>query len=252
VRRTPRRPLARALALAAIACSVPALAAETATPAAPGEGAQGGPCPAIDEGFVLCSSDPWSGNCAQFVEAAGRLAQLYQIQADDTPDRVPVLLSTNWWGCGDAPLEAMQGLLLRIGTPEALAVLRQQPFSLLPPPGGERAPAPRAPTLVQDCEDAPAPDARDACAARELTDAREAYRSALAACRARVAAPLRNELDGSEQAFEQELPAQCEAPALEYDDPRLRAFARSQCLAQALRERRRGMLAAHPECQTRR
>jgi len=101
---------------------------------------------------------------------------------------------------------------------------------------------------MPDCENAPTPDAQDACAARELASARDLYRRTLEACRAQVAAPLRSALEGSEQAWQQELPAQCDAAALEYEEPRLQAFARSQCLAGAMRERTRGMLVAHPEC----
>ena len=234
------------MALAVLASSDGALASES--PAPPDPSSQQDVCPAIDEGFLLCSSDPWSGNCTQFVAAAGRLAQLYQIQVAETPDRVPMLLSTNWWGCGDAPLTDMKGLLLRIGTPAAQAVLQQEPFSRLTPAGPAGVPPSPAPTVVPDCENAPTPDARDACAARELASAKDASRRALEACTARVAAPLRSALEGSEQAWEEELPAQCDAAALEYDEPQLQAFARSQCLARAMRERTRGMLAAHPEC----
>jgi len=237
-----------AVASAVLASSGGALAAESAVPPAVEPSSQQDVCPAIDEGFVLCSNDPWSGNCAQFVAAAGRLAQLYQIQVAETPERVPMLLSTNWWGCGDAPLTDMKGLLLRIGTPAAQGVLQQEPFSRLSLPGSAGAPPPPAPTVVPDCESERTPDAQDACAARELASAQGAYRRALEACRALIAPSLRSALEGSEQAWEEELPAQCAAAALEYDEPRLQSFARSQCLAHAMRERTRGMLAAHPEC----
>jgi uncharacterized protein YecT (DUF1311 family) len=159
-----------------------------------------------------------------------------------------MLLSTNWWGCGDAPLTQMKGLLLRIGTPAAQAVLEQEPFARLAPPSGAGAPQPPAPTLEPDCVGEPTPGAQDACAAGELASAQGAYRRALANCSAAVAGPLRSELEGSEQAWQQLLPAQCDGATAEYDEPRLQAFARSQCLARAMRERTRGMLAAHPEC----
>ena len=243
MREAPHRLLAHSLALALLASDA-ALAAESAAPPS----TQQDPCPAIAEGFLLCSSDPWSGNCAQFVAAAGQLAQLYQLQVADTPERVPMLLSTNWWGCGDAALTDMKALLLRIGTPAARAVLQQEPFARLAPPATAGAPTTSAPTVVPDCENAPTPDAQDACAARELASARDLYRRTLEACKARVAAPLRSALDGSEQAWEQELPGQCDAAAFEYQEPRLQTFARSQCLAGAMRERTRGMLVAHPEC----
>ncbi len=248
MRRNPRRLLAPTLLLTALVLQDESPASEAAAPPGPGAPSPQGVCPAIDEDFVLCSSDPWSGNCAQFVAAAGRLAQLYQIQVDDTPERTPLFLSTNWWGCGEATLGDMKGLLLRIGTPEARALLAQTPFSRLPAPTPEVAPSPPAPGVAPDCEGAPTPDARDACAASELASARVAYRRTLEACKVEIAAPLRSTLEGSEQAWEQGLPAQCDAAALEYDQPRLRAFARSQCLSRAMRERARGMLAAHPEC----
>jgi len=248
VRETRHHLLAHSLALVVLASSGSAFAQES--PAPPDPSTPQDVCPAIDEGFVLCSSNPWSGNCAQFIAAAGRLAQLYQIQVAETPERVPMLLSSNWWGCGDAALTDMKGLLLRMGTPAAQAVLQQEPFSRLTPPGSPGAPPPPAPTLVSDCEDEATPDARDACSARELASAQGVYRSALEACRALVAPSLRDALEGSEQAWEQELPGQCDAAALEYEEPRLQGYARSQCLARAMRERTRGMLSAHPECRS--
>jgi len=225
------------------------LALAVGSPVTSASGSSQDICPAIAEGFELCASDLLSGNCAQFVAAAGRLAELYQIQVDETPERVPMLLSTNWWGCGDATLTQMKGLLLRLGTPAARAVLEQEPFSRLAPPSAEGAPPAPPPKMVgPDCALEQTPDARDACAAGELASAREDYQRTLQSCSARVAPPLRGQLEGSEQAWQEMLPAQCDAAALEYEDPRLRAFARSQCLASSMRERTRGMLAAHPEC----
>lgn len=206
-------------------------------------------CPAVDEGFQLCANDLLSGNCEQFVRAAGQLAQLYQIQVAESPDRAPMLLATNWWGCGEALLGDMKLLLLKLGSPAAQALLQQEPFSRLPPLGPAPPPPPPAPVEV-DCANQPGPDAQQECAEAELAGARSTYQDALASCRMAVAAPLRDALAGSEQAWQQELPAQCDASADEYDDPRLRVFARSQCLAHAFRERTRGMLLAHPECRT--
>jgi uncharacterized protein YecT (DUF1311 family) len=205
-------------------------------------------CPAIAEGFQLCANDLLSGNCAQFVQAAAALAQLYQIQVAEAPDRAPILLATNWWGCGEALLGDMKGLLRQLGSPGAQALLQQEPFSRLPPLGAGSAPPPSPRPVLADCSNQPTPDAQDACAAGELAAARTAYQSALETCRTAVAVPLRDALDGSEQAWQQELPAQCDGAALEYDEPRLQAFARSQCFASAFRERTRGMLLAHPEC----
>jgi uncharacterized protein YecT (DUF1311 family) len=248
VRRSTLRLLVHSLALGVFASSGGALAAQNTAPPVGEAAAPQDICPAIDEGFRLCSSDLWSGNCAQFVAAAGRLAELYQIQVDETPERVPMLLSTNWWGCGDAPLTQMKELLLRIDTPAAQQVLQQEPYSRLAPSSAAGAPQAPAPTLEPDCVGEPTPAAQDACASGALAAAQGAYRRALATCSAGVAPELRNELEGSEQAWQQLLPAQCDDATSEYDEPRLQAFARSQCLARATRERTRGMLAAHPEC----
>jgi uncharacterized protein YecT (DUF1311 family) len=230
--------------LAALAAAGAASAAEPLAPPGPGD-----VCPAIDEGYTLCSSDLMSGNCAQFVGAARTLALLYQIQVAESPERAPVLLSTNWWGCGSALLPDMTGLLVRLGTPDAQAALQQEPFrglrAALPPPA---SPTASVPAVVPDCEDQPTPPAQEACAEQELAAARAAYQSALQACQAGVAVSLRDELDESELAWQTALPAQCDAAALEYEDTRLQGFARSQCLARATRERTRAMLAAHPEC----
>jgi uncharacterized protein YecT (DUF1311 family) len=236
------------LALVLLAASGAALAVESPAPSAPGAMPGQDICPAIAEGFELCANDLLSGNCAQFVAAADRLAQLYQIQVDDTPERVPMLLSTNWWGCGDAPLTQMKELLLQIGTPAAQAVLQQEPFARLAPPAPEGAPRRATPTIGPDCAIEQTPDARDACAADELASALKDYQRAMASCSARVAPLLRGEFESGERAWLAMLPAQCDAAGLEYQEPRLQAFARSQCRASAMRERTRGMLAAHPEC----
>jgi uncharacterized protein YecT (DUF1311 family) len=204
-------------------------------------------CPAIDEDFQLCAGDPMSGNCARFVADATTLAQLYQIQAADSPQRAPELLSSNWWGCGDATLTDMKALLASLGSPGALALLRQEPFTRLAPPALAPAPPP-APPVAPDCEDAPTSAEQDACAASELAAAQGAYRTALAACQAAVAPALRDSLTLAEQTWPAERDALCNAEALDYEEPRLQRFARSVCVARATRERTRAMLAAHPEC----
>jgi uncharacterized protein YecT (DUF1311 family) len=210
-------------------------------------------CPAIDEGYVLCSGDLASGNCGQFVAAAETLAQLFQIQAAESPDRVPMLLSTNWWGCGSATLIDMKALLGRLDRPRAQALLRSDPFQRLPAaewrasPPGARPPA--GPPVAPDCVSLATPSAQAECAARDLAAVRAAHQSALQACQAAVAPGLRTELADAEAAWQQGLAPQCDAAAFEYQDPELQSFARSTCLANATRERTRSMLAAHPECQ---
>jgi len=240
VRSDVRRGLACLAALVALAVADPQVAAADQASAE-------NVCPAIAEGFELCANDLQSGNCAEFVQATGALAQLYQIQVAETPDRAPVLLATNWWGCGDALLGDMKRLLLRLGSPGARAVLQQEPFSRLPSPTPPAPPPPPARVEI-DCLNQPTPDAQDACAASRLAAAKAAYQAALETCRTAVASPLRDVFDGSEQAWQQELPAQCDGAGFEYDQPRLQAFARTQCFSSAYRERTRGMLLAHPEC----
>src|SRR5215469_8420857 len=124
----------------------------------------------------------------------------------------------------------MKRLLLRLGSPAAQAVLQQEPFSRLPSPAPP-APLPPPTHVEVDCSQLQTSDAQDACAARELAAAKAGYQAALGTCRTAVASPLRDAFDGSEQAWQQELPAQCDAAAFEHDQPRLQAFARSQCVA---------------------
>jgi uncharacterized protein YecT (DUF1311 family) len=242
-----RRLGALAPVLAALAGAGDAFAWQSggAPPSAPGAG---DPCPGIAEGYELCSSDLGGGNCGQFVQAAGTLAELYQIQVDATPERSVILRSTNWWGCGSASLADMKALLARLGTPAARSLLQAEPFASVAWPAPPTPPTASAPAVAPDCEDLATPADQDACAAGELSAAQAAYEAALSSCRAAVAPALRDPLVGSEQAWRTALPAECEAAALEYDEPRLQGFARSLCLAQATRERTRAMLAAHPEC----
>jgi uncharacterized protein YecT (DUF1311 family) len=228
-----------------ILVSLAACAAAGADPAAPPSPEN--LCPAIDEGFQLCASDLMSGNCAQFVGAATTLAQLYQIQVAEAPQRAPQLLTTNWWGCGDASLGDMKALLVSLGSPGAQALLQQEPFTRLARAPIAPAP-PSGPAVVANCEDAPTPAEQDACAARELAAAQAAYQSALGACQAAVAPALRDSFTLAEQTWPTMRDAECNAEALEYDEPRLQRFARSVCVAGATRERTRAMRAAHPEC----
>ena len=147
-----------------ILASFPAVVAVAAAFAAAGQPPSSEDvCPAVDEGFQLCANDLLSGNCAQFVQAASALAQLYQIQVAEAPGNAPMLLATNWWGCGEALLGDMKLLLLKLGSPAAQALLQQEPFSRLPPLGP--APPPPLPAPVEvDCANQPGPDAQQECA----------------------------------------------------------------------------------------
>jgi len=208
-------------------------------------------CPSIDEDFQLCSRDLLSGNCGEFVAAAETLAQLYQIQAAESPERGEMLLTSNWWGCGSATLIDMKALLGRIGTPRAQALLAAEPFQRLPAAEWQAAPPPSgqpAPAVAPDCVNLPTPPEQAACAERELAGARAAYQAALAACQAEVAPGLRDQFVQTEQAWQAGVGPECDPDVLEYSDPMLQNFARSRCLAEAVRERTRSMLAAHPEC----
>ncbi len=238
---------------------VPAFVAWTAVGAISISGASAQPapppdqlCPAIDEGYQLCSGDLASGNCGQFVAAAETLAQLYQIQLAEAPGRAQMLLSTHWWGCGSASLVDMKALLARLATPRAQVLLRADPFQRLPAAEWQAAP-PRAdaPPVAPDCVSLPTPSEQAGCADRDLAAVRAGYQGALDACRAAVAPGLRDQLAEAEQTWQTGLGPECDAAALEYADPTLQSFARSQCLANATRERMQSMLAAYPECPAR-
>lgn len=193
-------------------------------------------CPALAEDFELCSEDAMSGNCADYVTAAGRLGEIYRSELRAHPGWIRGLQTTVWWGCGTARFEELTALLERIDTPAARAVLAQEPYRSL------REPLPTAPepppAEEPDCT-APASAAeRDQCAARELTRAQAIHAQVLDACRQRIAPGLRQELVGAEAGWERTLPLECEGTGAERDD----------CLAQAYRERARSIAAMHPEC----
>jgi hypothetical protein len=57
-------------------------------------------CSAIEEDGMLCSADPMSGNCADFLAVADRLGALYPSELAKLPDSKEQLETTIWWGCG--------------------------------------------------------------------------------------------------------------------------------------------------------
>ena len=127
--------------LACVAATL--LWAANAGPAAAQEGppppSSIGVCPEIEEDGLLCSADLLSGNCADFVVAADRLGALYRSELAKLPDAQASLMTTTWWGCGPGTLGDITALLVRIGSPRALAVLQTQPYASLvvaasPPP----------------------------------------------------------------------------------------------------------------------
>jgi hypothetical protein len=193
-------------------------------------------CPALAEDFELCSEDTWSGNCADFVVAAGRLGEIYRSELRAHPSWIAGLQDTIWWGCGTAPLAELGSLLERIDTPQARAVLAQEPYRSL---GKPRSRPPEASAAEeQDCL-APSTQAqRDACAARRLARARAEHERVFAACRDRVAPALRPELVEAETGWEKDLVLECAGSG----------YVRDECLAQAYQERAQSIASMHPEC----
>jgi len=203
-------------------------------------------CPSLEEDALLCADDLASGNCEAFVADAERLGALYRSELEQLPASRTSLLATNWWGCGPNSLNEIKALLVRIGTPPALAVLQREPFPSLP---GTPPPPPSGPADPQlRCDDLSDPVERGACIEERLRAARADHQAALERCRARVAPGLRDDLAHSEASFAALLPARCDAEAAGALDQDSKAFVRSRCAAQALEENTRGMLAAHPEC----
>lgn len=195
-----------------------------------------GLCPQLAQDYELCTSDPWSGNCAEFVTAAGRLGKIYRSELRAHPGWASDLQTTIWWGCGTAELPELRSLLERIGTPEARAVLAEEPYASLAEP---RAPArPPLPPQELDCEAPSTPAERDGCAARNLAQAKAEHERAVATCRKRVAPELRQELVGAEASWEKLLPLECTGTG----------EMRDECLAQAYEERTRSISSLHPEC----
>jgi hypothetical protein len=233
----------RKLFVAILAVTFAGSAAAQPAPAPPAASAV---CPAIEEDGLLCSDDPMSENCEAFVSDADRLGALYRSELEELPDSRTSLLATNWWGCGPNSLAEVKALLVRIGTPQALAVLQREPYPSLP---GAPPPPPTGPADPQlRCDDLTDPAERDACIELRLRAARAKHQRALARCRGRVAPGLRDDLAHDEASFKALLPARCDAEAAGAPDQDSRAFVRSRCLVQALEDNTRGMLAAHPEC----
>jgi hypothetical protein len=193
-------------------------------------------CPALAEDYELCSGDTWSGNCADFVVAASRLGEIYRSELREHPGWSNQLQTTLWWGCGSADLRELRSLLERIDTPQARAVLAEEPYRSLREP---RAPAPRPPPHQElDCV-APSTQAeRDACAARNLARAEAEHERAFGACRERVAPALRQELVDAEASWKKLLPLECAGAA----------YTRDECLARAYEERTQSIASMHPEC----
>lgn len=203
-------------------------------------------CPAIEEDGLLCATDSlgMDGNCADFVVAAGRLGALYRTEVQKLSGSKQALLTTSWWGCGPASLSDVKRLLARLGSEPARAVLQTEPYRSLPDvmPAATSAPE----TM---CIDLQSPVDRVVCVGAKLEAAREAHRAAFERCKAVDAGALREELLSAESSFQSQLQPLCAMDTAEADENTwFRAFDRSECLANAYRERTKSMLATHPEC----
>lgn len=203
-------------------------------------------CPALEEDALLCASDPMSGNCVDFVKRAAKLGDLFNAQMTELPaGSENSLMTTEWWGCGPGPIPVVQRILFAIGSPQAMALLQKPPYSLLPPPPPPPPPAPEPPV---PCSDLSTQVDRNLCVAANLTWVRQQHDAAYQRCLQLVAQPLQDELVGEEKAFQAALPARCAAAALDDSDPKLSGFNRARCLVNAISDRTKGMLEAHPEC----
>ncbi len=195
-------------------------------------------CPAIDESYDLCSMNPWSENCADFVSAAGALSQLYLFTVQREPAEMEHLKTSIWWGCGSKHFSELRALLVRINTPKAQAVLQSQPYESLAP---TRAAAPAASTpppraaSASDCATLPSWSEQNACASRQLATARAAHQHAFDACEAALPDVFRSQLIAQERAWKTTLAAECEA-------------SNTQCQTEAIRQRDEAMRVEYTQC----
>jgi hypothetical protein len=224
---------------------VPAVVTSAADDAPPPEGIV---CPSIEEDGMLCASDPLGlvGNCTGFVAAADRLGALYRTEIQKHPESKGAWLSTSWWGCGPPTLYDVKRLLVRLGSPAAMAVLKTEPYRSLPEVPSSAA---QPPDASFSCIDLQNPVDRNLCAGVKLQAARTDHQNAFDACKTRVASTLRDDLLNSEQAFESQMKALCNADTAEAgESAQVRAFDRAECRTKAYRERTAAMFGMHPEC----
>jgi len=204
-------------------------------------------CPAIDEYANLCRHDRWSRDCGAFVAVADRLGALYRSEYAKLPESGDSLLTTIWWGCGSATLSDIKRLLQQIGSKQALAVLKTEPYKSLPTAQPMSAPAPPS-SSGPVCENLTSAAEMSACESTKLRSVGSAHRNAFESCKAVVDADLREPLIGAETSWEAMLPELCEASGEGYDEPDRAAYMRSRCMVDSTEERTRAMYAAHPEC----
>jgi len=193
-------------------------------------------CPALAEDYELCVADTWSGNCPGFVTDARRIGEVYRSELSQHPGWIDALQTVNWWGCGPAKLSDLRALLARLDTPEASAVLAQEPYRSL---GERKAPAASAPPLEEaDCVTPKTQAERGACAAQNLARAKAEHARVYGACSRMVAPGLADELVEAERNWEHLLALECEGDT----------YTRDECLAQAYDGRAKSIESLHPEC----
>jgi len=193
-------------------------------------------CPAIEEDYEFCSVDIWSGNCPNFVTDARRLGGIYRSELREHPGWEAALRSTIWWGCGSAQLDDIRSALERLGTPQARAVLAEEPYRSLAQPAESAAAPP--PHQERDCLGLSTQAERDACGARNLSEAKAEHARLYGACQQKVAPGLSGELIDAEASWEKLLPLECTGIG----------YSRDECLARAYEERAQSIASLHPEC----
>jgi hypothetical protein len=195
-------------------------------------------CPAIEEDYALCSEDPFSGNCADFVTAAAALSRLYLFNVEREPDQAERLQTSIWWGCGTKSLAELAALLRRIDSDQARAVLQSEPYRSLPTastPAAASAPAGASDTL--QCESQESASERSACEARALAAAETEHRRIFEDCKASLSGFLRGQLVTQEEAWKRDLATECGD-----------ADSEARCLAAANQRRDDAMRSAFPQC----
>jgi hypothetical protein len=199
-------------------------------------------CPAIDASYRLCAMDTQSPDCDRFVKAAEALGRLYLFTVERDPGRAHELTRTIWWECGSAPIPSLKGLLEKLGSPDARALLAQEPWRDLPGPlataAAPLAPAPApAKSPEPDCTPLTDPAAVEACEQRGLAIAEARYQQDLARCEALLPPPLRQQLAAGEAAWQRDRAMEC--------DP---GDGQTACLAEATRQRTASIARGNPPC----
>lgn len=194
-------------------------------------------CPAIEEDYDLCSADPWSGNCDDFISAAAALGRLYLFNVEREPEKADHFKSTIWWGCGSEHFSELKALLVRIDSAKARAVLQSQPYQAVAVPRPTEPAASTATSAAPEagCDTLESWSQQSACETREWEAARVAHQKLFDACKTALAEPLRSQLVSQEKGWKASLVAECEPSD-------------ARCLARANRQRDTGIKRDFPQC----